>query len=53
MATENFSIRLSKHLFKKNYSGKLSDYQIFGKDIKMKDYKIIGVIEDKENIRKL
>ena len=53
MATDNFAIRLSKHLFKKNYPGKLSDYQIFGKGLKLKDYKIIGVIEDKENIRKL
>ena len=42
-----------QNIYLKNYPGKLSDYQIFGKGLKLKDYKIMGVIEDKENIRKL
>ena len=42
-----------QNIYLKNYPGKLSDYQIFGKGIKLKDCKIIGVIVDKENVRKL
>ena len=42
-----------QNIYLKNYPGKLSDYQIFGKGIKLKDYTNIGVIVDKENIRKL